>query len=271
MYTSQRRARDGQAAVRAPRRQRRTAATATSVPRVNAASRSVRRTTAAAADGRRSADRQLDSFVSNFLRLESIRQRQEVLRLFGLSDSSDSRGRREVVIDDEDVEDYYPLPPPPHRPQVGEIVIDLTQSQHDYHPLYRNGRDDDHEDDRRFSESEILRARYRPPIVDETDSEDESGDLARALAESRRDLEPPRRNHQIPVIDPCATNQRNTTTTTTSSNTSTTFECIICCNNQREYMVQPCHHLFACADCATRLTHCAICMRQITTYVKVYV
>ena len=47
--------------------------------------------------------------------------------------------------------------------------------------------------------------------------------------------------------------------------------CKICYINEMTVVVNPCHHLFACVNCALALSSCAICRRNIESVVRVFI
>jgi len=55
------------------------------------------------------------------------------------------------------------------------------------------------------------------------------------------------------------------------ASTSTGRLCKICYVHEMTVVVNPCHHLFACVNCALALSSCAICRRNIESVVRVFI
>ena len=46
-------------------------------------------------------------------------------------------------------------------------------------------------------------------------------------------------------------------------------ECLVCSDNKRDVLFQPCGHVCACANCADRVKKCLICRREVLGYTEV--
>ena len=46
-------------------------------------------------------------------------------------------------------------------------------------------------------------------------------------------------------------------------------ECMVCSDNKRDVLFQPCGHVCACASCADRVKKCLICRREVLSHAEV--
>ena len=53
-----------------------------------------------------------------------------------------------------------------------------------------------------------------------------------------------------------------------SQNSSST-ECLVCSDNRRDTLFQPCSHIVTCHSCASRVKKCLLCKENVQTRIKV--
>lgn len=49
-----------------------------------------------------------------------------------------------------------------------------------------------------------------------------------------------------------------------------TPECIVCCAKPKNILLQPCNHVCACKECASKLSSCPVCRKAVTSKVKIF-
>jgi hypothetical protein len=50
---------------------------------------------------------------------------------------------------------------------------------------------------------------------------------------------------------------------------SSSMECLVCSDNKRDTMFQPCSHIVTCHSCANRVKKCLLCKENVQTRIKV--
>jgi hypothetical protein len=50
---------------------------------------------------------------------------------------------------------------------------------------------------------------------------------------------------------------------------SHSIECLVCSDNKRDTLFQPCSHIVTCHSCASRVKKCLICKENVQTRIKV--
>jgi E3 ubiquitin-protein ligase mind-bomb len=53
------------------------------------------------------------------------------------------------------------------------------------------------------------------------------------------------------------------------SETSSSIECLVCSDNKRDTLFQPCSHIVTCHSCASRVKKCLLCKENVQTRIKV--
>ena len=53
------------------------------------------------------------------------------------------------------------------------------------------------------------------------------------------------------------------------SQTSSSIECLVCSDNKRDTLFQPCSHIVTCHSCASRVKKCLLCKENVQTRIKV--
>jgi E3 ubiquitin-protein ligase mind-bomb len=46
-------------------------------------------------------------------------------------------------------------------------------------------------------------------------------------------------------------------------------ECLVCSDNKRDTLFQPCSHIVTCHSCASRVKKCLLCKENVQTRIKV--
>lgn len=47
------------------------------------------------------------------------------------------------------------------------------------------------------------------------------------------------------------------------------MECLVCSDNKRDTLFQPCSHIVTCHSCASRVKKCLLCKENVQTRIKV--
>ena len=47
------------------------------------------------------------------------------------------------------------------------------------------------------------------------------------------------------------------------------MECLVCSDNKRDTLFQPCSHIVTCHACASRVKKCLLCKENVQTRIKV--
>ena len=47
------------------------------------------------------------------------------------------------------------------------------------------------------------------------------------------------------------------------------MECLVCSDNKRDTLFQPCAHVVTCHSCASRVKKCLLCKENVQTRIKV--
>jgi hypothetical protein len=53
------------------------------------------------------------------------------------------------------------------------------------------------------------------------------------------------------------------------SRNSSSIECLVCSDNRRDTLFQPCSHIVTCHSCASRVKKCLLCKENVQTRIKV--
>jgi E3 ubiquitin-protein ligase mind-bomb len=53
------------------------------------------------------------------------------------------------------------------------------------------------------------------------------------------------------------------------SEKNSSMECLVCSDNKRDTLFQPCSHIVTCHSCASRVKKCLLCKENVQTRIKV--